>query len=178
MGYMNCSVTRGRGEMLATATGMNAEVGHIAGMRQRAEEEESPLTKQIDGLTLVVAALAGIALALIIVVGLGYRASFRDLYVMGIVLVIAGHRYSVTGQGYGSGGQIRHVGGAGEANLDPNLLPMVLCSEPVVQDGELVGDPTERAHWSCWPKTAASWSMPHASNSRASPRSRSTGPTS
>lgn len=89
MAYMNCSVTRGRGEMLVTATGMETEVGHIAGMLQSAEEEKSPLTKQIDELTLIIAALAGIALILIIVIGLGYGASFRDLYVMGIALAIA-----------------------------------------------------------------------------------------
>jgi Ca2+-transporting ATPase len=51
----------------------------------------------------------------------------------------------VTGQGYGSDGQIRRVAGAGETDLDPILLPMVLCSDAVVQDGELVGDPTEGA---------------------------------
>lgn len=51
----------------------------------------------------------------------------------------------MTGEGYKSDGQLCHVGGAGEPNLDPILLPMVLCSDAVVQDGELIGDPTEGA---------------------------------
>lgn len=33
--------------------------------------------------------------------------------------------------------------GVGETNLDPILLPMVLCSDAVVKEGALVGDPTE-----------------------------------
>jgi len=209
MGYMNCSVTRGRGEMLVTATGMETEVGHIADMLQSTEDEKSPLTKQIDALTVLIAAFAGIALILIVLIGLSYGASFSELYVMGIALaiaaiptglpvvvtvilamgatemathnaiikrlpavetlgstsaicsdktgtltlnqmtardlVISGHQYEVTGQGYGSNGEIRHMGGAGETNLDPILLPMVLCSDAVVTDGEMVGDPTEGA---------------------------------
>src|SRR5262245_33147727 len=32
MAYMNSTVTRGRGEMVVTATGMSTEVGHISGM--------------------------------------------------------------------------------------------------------------------------------------------------
>ncbi len=210
MGYMNCSVTRGRGEMVVTGTGMATEVGHIANMLQSTEEEKSPLTKQIDGLTVIIAILAGIALVLIILIGLSFwDATFADLYVLGIALaiaaiptglpivvttilaigatemagrnaiikrlpavetlgstsaicsdktgtltlnqmtardlVIAGHHYSITGEGYDSNGQIRHVAGASEADLDPILLPMVLCSDAVINDGELVGDPTEGA---------------------------------
>jgi Ca2+-transporting ATPase len=30
-----------------------------------------------------------------------------------------------------------------ETNLDPYLMPMALCADAVVDNGELVGDPTE-----------------------------------
>jgi len=80
MAYMNTNVTRGRGEMLVTGTGMDTEVGHIAGMLDEAEEEKSPLTKQVDGLTVIIASMAGIALVLIILIGLtAWGASFSDL---------------------------------------------------------------------------------------------------
>ena len=41
MAYMNSQVTRGRGEMVVTATGMSTEVGHISGHveRRRAGED-------------------------------------------------------------------------------------------------------------------------------------------
>ena len=206
MAYMQSSVTRGRDEMIVTGTGMGTEVGHIAGMLQATEAEKSPLQKQIDDLTIVIAAMAGIALVLIIMIGLGYGVSFDDLFVLGIALaiaaiptalpvvvttilalgttemakrnavikvpaavetlgstsaicsdktgtltlnqmtarelVIAGHRYDITGEGYETVGQIRHIGGRRETDLDPYLLPMALCADAVVADGEVVGDPT------------------------------------
>jgi Ca2+-transporting ATPase len=210
MAYMQSNVTRGRGEMIVTGTGMGTEVGHIAGLLQATEDEKSPLQKQIDGLTIIIASLAGIALVLIIVFGITiWGSTFDELFVLAIalgiaaiptalpvvvttilslgtsemakrhaiikqlpavetlgstsaicsdktgtltlnqmtarVLAIAGHRYDITGEGYETVGQIRHVGGRRETDLDPYLLPMALCADAVVADGEVVGDPTELA---------------------------------
>ena len=54
MAYMNSQVTRGRGEMVVTATGMSTEVGHISGMLSGVEQEKTPLTKQLDQLTVII----------------------------------------------------------------------------------------------------------------------------
>ncbi len=54
MAYMNSQVTRGRGEMVVTATGMSTEVGHISGMLAGVEQEKTPLTKQLDQLTVLI----------------------------------------------------------------------------------------------------------------------------
>ena len=62
-----------------------------------------------------------------------------------VELVVVGRRYSVEGTGYSSQGQITHVGGQGEVPLDPFLLPMVLASDAVMDQGALIGDPTEGA---------------------------------
>lgn len=61
-------------------------------------------------------------------------------------LAIPGHnRFSVSGQGYGTDGEISRVGGGG-FDLDPYLLPMVLCADAVLEEGDgLIGDPTEGA---------------------------------
>ena len=42
MAYMNSQVTRGRGEMVVTATGMSTEVGHISGHVERRRAGEDP----------------------------------------------------------------------------------------------------------------------------------------
>ncbi len=70
MAYMNSQVTRGRGEMIVTATGMESEVGHISGMLSSVEQEKTPLTKQLDQLTVVITIMAAAALVLIVILGL------------------------------------------------------------------------------------------------------------
>jgi P-type Ca2+ transporter type 2C len=89
MAYMNSTVTRGRGEMVVTATGMETEVGRISGMLQAVQEEKTPLTKQLDQLTVVVATMAGIALALVIILGLAHGDDLHELFVIGISVAVA-----------------------------------------------------------------------------------------
>ena len=58
MAYMNSQVTRGRGEMVVTATGMATEVGHISNMLSGVKQEKTPLTKQLDQLTIIITIMA------------------------------------------------------------------------------------------------------------------------
>jgi Ca2+-transporting ATPase len=60
-------------------------------------------------------------------------------------LVIPGQRYTITGGGYSTVGQVNRVGGKPSIDLEPYYLPMALASDAVARDGELVGDPTEGA---------------------------------
>ncbi len=62
-----------------------------------------------------------------------------------IELVIPGQRYTITGGGYSTVGQVTRVGGKSNIDLEPYYLPMALASDAVARDGELVGDPTEGA---------------------------------
>jgi P-type Ca2+ transporter type 2C len=62
-----------------------------------------------------------------------------------VELTIPGRRYTVSGGGYGTEGTIKHAFGLEEVPLDQFLLPMALCADAVVKDGELIGDPTEGA---------------------------------
>ena len=89
MAYMNSQVTRGRSEMVVTATGMSTEVGHISGMLGEVEQEKTPLTKQLDQLTVVITIMAALALVAIIVLGLVRGEDFDTLFLVGISLAIA-----------------------------------------------------------------------------------------
>ncbi len=70
MAFMNTSVTRGRGEMIVTTTGMGTEMGHIADLLNKTEADKTPLQKQLDRLTIIIAGLAGVAFILMIIMGL------------------------------------------------------------------------------------------------------------
>jgi Ca2+-transporting ATPase len=89
MAYMNSAVTRGRGELIVTATGMDTEVGHIADMLNNTKLEKTPLQKQLDGLTVIIAALAGIALVLVVLLGLRSGQDLGDLFIVGVALAVA-----------------------------------------------------------------------------------------
>lgn len=56
--FMNNVVTRGRGEMLVTATGMATEIGKLAQLLTETEEQPTPLQNQLDRLGKRLAALA------------------------------------------------------------------------------------------------------------------------
>src|SRR3954453_3837334 len=209
MAYMNTSVTRGRGELIVTSTGMGTEIGHIADMLANTETSKTPLQRQLDSLSKIIAAIAGVALILVVLLGKAQGLDFDTLFVTGIALAVAaiptglpavvtallsmgtreianrgaivkrlpavetlgstsaicsdktgtltlnkmtarelvipGHnRYTITGEGYSTAGELNHVGGQ-RLDLDPYLLPMVLCADAVLDGDALIGAPTEGA---------------------------------
>jgi P-type Ca2+ transporter type 2C len=89
MAYMNSTVTRGRGEMVVTATGMATEVGQISGMLSTVKQEKTPLTRQLDQLTVLLTIMAGAALGLVVLLGLLRGDDFDELFLVGISLAVA-----------------------------------------------------------------------------------------
>ena len=209
MAYMNTSVTRGRGELIVTATGMATEIGHIADMLASTDTSKTPLQKQLDGLSKIIATIAAIALVLVVLLGLARGESFDTLFITGVALAVAAiptglpavvtallsmgtreiaqrnaivkrlpavetlgstsaicsdktgtltlnkmtarelvipgqNRFTVSGEGYSTEGEIKHVGGQ-HFDLDPYLLPTVLCADALLDGENLIGDPTEGA---------------------------------
>jgi Ca2+-transporting ATPase len=63
-----------------------------------------------------------------------------------VELTIPGRRYTISGGGYATDGVIKKVAGEqDDVPLEEYLLPMILASDAVVTDGQLIGDPTEGA---------------------------------
>jgi P-type Ca2+ transporter type 2C len=62
-----------------------------------------------------------------------------------VQMALVDRRYAIEGQGYSAEGRITRVAGEPEIPLDQFLLPMILASDAVLHDGELIGDPTEGA---------------------------------
>jgi Ca2+-transporting ATPase len=89
MAFMNTSVTRGRGEMIVTTTGMGTEMGSIADLLNKTESDKTPLQKQLDRLTIIIAGMAGIAFILMVIMGLNNGLSFDAIFLAGIVLAIS-----------------------------------------------------------------------------------------
>ena len=62
-----------------------------------------------------------------------------------VAMAVVGRRYAIEGRGYSTDGQITRVAGQAEIPLDQFLMPMVLASDAVLSDGQMIGDPTEGA---------------------------------
>jgi P-type Ca2+ transporter type 2C len=67
MVFSGTAVTRGRGRAVVTATGMDSEMGRIAALLGRTEEERTPLQREVD----LVGRTLGIAVVVIAVVVVG-----------------------------------------------------------------------------------------------------------
>ena len=234
MAYMNTSVTRGRAEMIVTTTGMGTEMGNIADLLNKTEADKTPLQKQLDRLTMIIAGLAGLAFILMIILGISNGQSLDTIFVAGVALAISAiptglpavvttmysmgtralasqnaivkrlpsvetlgsvsaicsdktgtltlnkmtareftvpgqNRFTVTGEGYGTQGAYALGGsdaegqpwqkgtmaystegkflsaGGARVDLDQIMLPMALCADATLDNGALIGDPTEGA---------------------------------
>jgi Ca2+-transporting ATPase len=89
MAYMNTSVTRGRAEMIVTTTGMGTEMGSIADLLNKTEADKTPLQKQLDRLTMIIAGLAGLAFVLMVILGINNGQSLDAIFVAGVALAVA-----------------------------------------------------------------------------------------
>ena len=89
MAFMNTAVTRGRGEMIVTTTGMGTEMGNIAELLNKTESDKTPLQKQLDRLTIIIAGIAGVAFILMVIMGLRNGDAFQTIFIAGIALAIS-----------------------------------------------------------------------------------------
>ena len=87
--FMNTALTRGRAEMIVTATGMSTQVGAIAEALRTGREPPSPLQVQLDSLGRRLALVGGIAVAGYAVLALVRGESVADLLLRAVALAVA-----------------------------------------------------------------------------------------
>jgi Ca2+-transporting ATPase len=209
MVFMNTNVTRGSGLFVVTATGMSTEVGHISHMLSHEDETKTPLTRQLEKLTMQILFISGAAVIISVILNSSRGQSFHTVFTAALAFAIAaiptglpavvttilsmgtqllakanaivkrlrstetlgatsvinsdktgtltlnqmtavemtlpGRRYTITGSGYSTEGQITRSAGQSDVPLEQFLMPMILASDAVVHEGEMIGDPTEGA---------------------------------
>jgi Ca2+-transporting ATPase len=209
MVYMNTNVTRGSALFVVTATGMSTEVGHISNLLQHEDETVTPLTRQLQKLTMQILFISGAAVVVSIILNTSRGQTFKTVFTAALAfaiaaiptglpavvttilsmgtqllakanaivkrlrstetlgatsainsdktgtltlnqmtaveMAIAGRKYTISGTGYSTEGTIKRVAGESDPPLDQFLMPMILASDAVVKDGEMIGDPTEGA---------------------------------
>jgi len=89
MAFMNTPVTHGSATVVITATGAETELGKISGMLSATAKEQSPLTKELNRLTLWIAAAAGLTVVIMFILGRSRGEAFEDIFISAITLAIA-----------------------------------------------------------------------------------------
>ena len=89
MAFMNSPVTHGSGVMIVTGTGIDTEVGHISGMLKSTPTLKTPLTAQLDTLTLWIAGAAGLTIAIMFALGIHRGESTQTIFTTAIALALA-----------------------------------------------------------------------------------------
>ena len=89
MAFMHTPVTHGSALVIVTATGSGTEVGKIAHMLSATAKEETPLTKQMNTLTLWIVGAAGFTMIVMFALGLSRGESWTTLFNSAVALAIA-----------------------------------------------------------------------------------------
>jgi Ca2+-transporting ATPase len=89
MAFMNTPVTHGSAVVIVTGTGAGTELGKISGMLAATAKEESPLTRELNRLTLWIAAAAGLTMIVMFALGRARGQAWDALFVSAISLAIA-----------------------------------------------------------------------------------------
>lgn len=89
MAFMNTPVTHGSGTMIVTATGAGTELGKISAMLSAEGKQKTPLTAELDRLTLWIAAAAGFTMVVMFALGRTRGEAWDVLFVSAVTLAIA-----------------------------------------------------------------------------------------
>ncbi len=89
MAFMHTPVTHGSGVMVVTATGSDTQVGRIAGMLATTAREQTPLSRQLNTLTLWIAGAAGLTMVVMFVLGAQRGQAAHVVFTGAVALAIA-----------------------------------------------------------------------------------------
>lgn len=87
--FMGTAVVYGRGTMIVTDTGLNTEIGKIAGMLMGVEQGTTPLQRRLNQLGRWLAAGAGIVVLIVFIAGLTRGVPWQDMFLIAISLAVA-----------------------------------------------------------------------------------------
>ena len=87
--YSGCSVTYGRGRAIVTGTGMDTEMGRIAGLLEGADDTQTPLQHKLARMGKLLGIVALAACAVIFVIGLLNNIPVLEIFMTSVSLAVS-----------------------------------------------------------------------------------------
>ncbi len=89
MGFMSTMVTYGRGMGIVVATGMDTQIGKIAGMIQDAKEEMTPLQKRLGDLGRILSIVSLLLCVALFIIAIVQKRNILEMLITAISLAVA-----------------------------------------------------------------------------------------
>jgi len=89
MVFSGCLVVGGHGKAIVTTTGMNTQIGKIAGYLQHTKKNKTPLQLRLDKLGKVISTIAIISALVLFMIGLTQKQEIWSLLMVAIALAVA-----------------------------------------------------------------------------------------
>jgi len=89
MAYMGTTVTRGKGMGIVVDTGMQTEMGQIAGLIQKVGDEETPLQRRLEQLGRWLVAFCLLIVLVVVVTGILRGEPIYRMFLVGVSLAVA-----------------------------------------------------------------------------------------
>lgn len=87
--FMGTTIERGEGEAIVVATGVNSEIGKIAELTKKAEEELTPLQERLEKLGKNISIIVVASALLIVLIGLYEGMPFIDIFITSVAVAVA-----------------------------------------------------------------------------------------
>ena len=87
--YMGTNISSGHGEFLVTATGMNTQMGKIAGLLKETKNEQTPLQQKLSSLSRIIAVGCLVICFIVTLTGILRGENAFDMFLTGLSLSVA-----------------------------------------------------------------------------------------
>ena len=89
MAYMGTAISRGRGVMVVTSTGIETKFGQIAQLLKETEDEDTPLQKQLTNFSKLFGILTFLVVIIILAIGLFRGVPFENIFTIAVAVAVA-----------------------------------------------------------------------------------------
>ena len=87
--FAGTAISNGSGKAVVTSTGMNTELGHIAGLLEKTQREATPLQIRLEKVSVKLLAIAAFVILAVVILGIIHKRDWFSIFMTAISLSVA-----------------------------------------------------------------------------------------